>query len=53
MNADLENQSNKIICSHLNILNNNYDEYNCLMFKKKFISTESDRIKAHIQSVNY
>ena len=40
MNADLENQSNKIICSHLNILNNNYDNFNCLMFKKKFVKQE-------------
>lgn len=40
MNADLQSQSDKILCNHLNILNNNYHNYNCLMFKKNFIKQE-------------
>jgi hypothetical protein len=40
MNADLEQQSNKILCNHLNTLNNNYDKFNCLLFKKNFIKQQ-------------
>jgi|LakMenE01Jun11ns_1017448.scaffolds.fasta_scaffold9453334_2 hypothetical protein len=40
MNADLQLQSDKILCNHLNILNNNYDKFNCLMYKKNFIKQQ-------------
>lgn len=33
---NLEEQSNKILCNHIFILNNKFDEYNELLYKKQF-----------------